>query len=273
MKKLQILIVAIFALTLSLQGESLPYDYIDNSTPNITKDNVEAVAKYNAMIRKQQKESDGFFLGIGGTIGKPFGGIRKIRTDTKYYTDGLTVIPKYYHNQYISNAIDGGIETMLGYKWFFGGGTFGIRLYFDYNVRFLEVISTTPINITSHNFTLLNFDMLLNFAKTKSFKFGMILGFGYGLVYERVNKEYCKYFENCDILGETIQGNFGFRFVIYDNYAIEVLAQPRYSGEIFASMRNNNSYGDLDLYPKPDEVLNKVSEFAIMGTLRFVYTF
>ena len=230
MKKLCILIVAIFALTLSLQGESLPYDYIDNSTPNITKDNVEQVAKYNAMIRKKQKETDGFFLGIGGTLGKPFeGNNREITIATAY---GLNSVARLYGN-YTATKIDGGVETMLGYKWFFGGGTFGLRLYMDYNARFLEIL-------TSHNFTLLNFDMLLNFVKTKSFKFGMILGLGYGLVYERVNKDYCKYFEDCNIVAETIQVNLGFRFVIYDDYAIEILAQPRYSCTLFSGSGAND---------------------------------
>lgn len=268
MKKLCILIVAIFALTLSLQGESLPYYYIDNSTPNITKDNVEQVAKYNAMIRKQQKEPDGFFLGIGGTLGKPFeGNNREITIATDY---GLNSVARLYAN-YTATKIDGGVETMLGYKWFFGGGTFGLRLYFDYNARFLEIL-------TSHNFTLFNFDMLLNFAKTKSFKFGMILGLGYGLVYERINKDYCQYFKDCDIVAETIQVNLGFRFVIYDDYAIEILAQPRYSGEIFGSMGNSYekygyNYGSGQTQTLGEFLSNKVSEFAIMGTLRFIYTF
>ena len=270
MKKLRILIVAIL-LPFALYGakkQDLPYDYIDNSTPNITKDNVEAVAKYNAMIRKQQKESDGFFLGIGGTLGKPFeGNNREITIATAY---GVGTIYRLYAN-YTATKFDGGVETMLGYKWFFGGGIFGLRLYFDYNARFLEIL-------TSHNFTLLNFDILLNFAKTKSSKFGMILGVGYGLVYERVNKEYCQYFKDCDILDETIQGNFGFRFVIYDNYAIEILAQPRYSGKIFGSMSNSYdnygyNYGSGQTQERNEFLRNKISEFAIMGTLRFVYTF
>ena len=121
--------------------------------------------------------------------------------------------------------------------------------------------------------------MLFNFVKIKNFKFGIILGFGYGLVYERINKEYCQYFKDCNIVAETIQGNFGVRFVLFNNYAIEFLAQPRYSGKIFANMSNGNNYNNYDYnynnnQQKLGEFLsNKIDERIIMGTLRFVYAF
>ncbi|MGX3011507.1 hypothetical protein ACWIUD_08115 [Helicobacter sp. 23-1044] len=270
MKRLVLMILVPFVL----MAYDLPYDYIDDSAPKITKKNVKRIARKKAEIRKMQKESDGFFIGIGGTLGKPFeGNNREITIATAY---GLNSVARLYGN-YTATKIDGGVESLLGYKWFYGE-TFGMRYHFGYNARFLELV-------TSHNFTLVNWDILLNFVKIKNFKFGIILGFGYGLVYERINNEYCQYFKDCNILSETIQGNFGARFVLFDNYAIEILAQPRYSGKIFANMRDENSYNygyynnygynyGNNQYQKLGEFLsNKISEFAMIGTLRFVYAF
>lgn len=265
MKRLVLMILMPFML---MSYDDLPYDYIDNSTPKITKKKAKRTAK-KIKMQKIQKESDGFFLGIGGTLGKPLkGNNREITIATAY---GLDTIYRFYSN-YTATEIDGGIETMLGYKWFYGGGTFGIRYHFGYNARFLKLLH-------SHNFTLVNWDMLFNFVKIKNFKFGIILGFGYGLVYERINKEYCQYFKDCNIVAETIQGNFGVRFVLFNNYAIEFLAQPRYSGKIFANMSNGNNYNNYDYnynnnQQKLGEFLsNKIDERIIMGTLRFVYAF
>ena len=270
MRKLRLLIVAVFAIPFALCGENisyddLPYDYIDHSQLKITKDNVQQIVGHNAEIRKQQKEPDGFFIGIGGVLAKPSGNSdgysRDITVDTYY---GYGTITRLYAT-YNPTDFDGGLSALLGYKWFYGGGTFGMRLYLDYNARFLEIL-------TSHNFSLLNWDMLLNFVKTKAFKFGMILGIGYGIVYERVNKDKCVYFKDCDIISESIRGNFGFRFVIYDNSAIEVLFQPQYSGTLFANARQDSyNYGYYN--SNIEKLSNSISEMAIIGTIRFVYTF
>lgn len=273
MKKLQLLIMTIFAIPFALCGENisyddLPYDYIDHSQLKITRDNVEQVVRHNAELRKQQKEPNGFFIGIGGILAKPSGnadGYSRDITVATYY--GYNTITRLYA-KYNPTDFDGGVSALLGYKWFFGGGTFGMRLYLDYNARFLEIL-------TSHNFSLVNWDMLFNFAKTKAFKFGIILGLGYGIVYERVNKNYCTYFEDCNIIGESIRGNFGLRFVIYDNSAIELLFQPQYSGTIFANSRQDSYNYDYynNSYSNAENLLNGISETAMIGTLRFVYTF
>lgn len=275
MRKLRLLIVAI-VIPFALCGENisyddLPYDYIDHSQLKITKDNVEQVVRHNAELRKQQKEPDGFFIGIGGVLAKPSGNAdgysRDITVATAAYGNLFNMQILRLYAKYNPTDFDGGVSALLGYKWFFGGGGFGMRYYLDYNARFLELL-------TSHNFTA-NFDMLFNFVKTRPFKFGMILGIGYGLVYERVNKDYCKLFEDCNIISESIKGNFGLRFVIYDNSAIEVLFQPQYSGTIFANSRQNSyNYGYYNnLYSNAEDLLNGISETALIGTIRFIYTF
>lgn len=262
MRKLRLLIVAV-AIPFVLCGENisyedLPYDYIDHSQLKITKDNVEQVVRHNAELRKQQKEPDGFFIGIGGTLGKPaYTSMREI--EAALVATGWNQITRYYYTLETS-SFDGGVETLLGYKWFFGYGGFGLRLYMDYNARFLEIT-------TAHNITFLNFDMLFNFVKTRPFKFGMILGIGYGMTYEKLKKGYC--FDDCDILSEMIKGNFGFRFVIYNNSAIEILVQPQYSGTLLSGSSTNNYGYNSNL----DKLGNHIKELLIKGTLRFVYTF
>lgn len=264
MRKLRLLIVAV-VIPFALCGENisyddLPYDYIDHSQLKITKDNVEQVVRHNAELRKQQKEPDGFFIGIGGTMAKPIYSEREI--EVALVATGLNRITRYYYTLETS-SFDGGVETLLGYKWFFGYGGFGLRLYMDYNARFLEVA-------TAHNITFLNFDMLFNFVKTRPFKFGMILGIGYGMTYEKLKKGYC--FDDCDILSEMIKGNFGFRFVIYNNSAIEILVQPQYSGTLLSGSSTNN-YGYNSYNSNLDKLGNHIREFVIKGTLRFIYTF
>lgn len=262
------------AIPLMICGNDLPYDYIEATKPKITKKKAKRIIKRKVDLRAQQKEPDGFFIGIGGVLAKPL--------DNNEYSRDITV--KTYYNcyngifgfncnvtrlygKYNPTNVDGGVSALLGYKHFFGEGTFGMRYYLDYNARFLDLL-------TSHNWTF-NWDMLLNFVKTKAFKFGMILGIGYGIVYERVNKDYCAYFKDCDIIGESIRGNFGLRFVIYDNSAIEVLFQPQYSGKIFANSRQNSyNYGYYNnLYSNAEDLLNGISETTMIGTIRFIYTF
>lgn len=274
MKVFKIILVVIFMIPLAMYGEDLPYDYIETTKPKLTKKQAKRIVKRKLDLRKQQKEPDGFFIGIGGVLAKPGSGIQGYSRDITVATypncsSGIfgvncTIYRLYY--KYNPTNVDGGVSALLGYKHFFGGGTFGIRYYLDYNARFLDLL-------TSHNWTF-NWDMLFNFVKTKAFKFGIILGLGYGIVYERVNKGYCTYFEDCDIIGESIRGNFGLRFVIYDNSAIEVLFQPQISGKIFASMqRSSYNYGYYNSYSNAKDLLNGISEIALIGTIRFVYTF
>lgn len=277
MKILKIILVAIFAMPLAMNGEDLPYDYIETTKPKLTKKRIRRVAKQKIDLRKEQKEPNGFFIGIGGILAQPSGNrdgySRDITVDTYVtYNNSLIVIGSRYdivrlYAKYNPTNVDGGVSALLGYKWFFGDGTWGIRSYLDYNARFLDLL-------TSHNWTA-NLDILANLYKTKAFKFGLVVGFGYGLVYERVNSDYCKFFEDCNILGESIKGNFGVRFVIYDNSAIEVLFQPQYSGRLFAYWRaraeQNYSYNYGSINAK--DLLNGISETAMIGTLRFIYTF
>lgn len=268
MKILKILLAV--AIPFMIYGNDLPYDYIETTKPKITKKKSKRIIKRKIDLRKQQKEPNGFFIGIGGVLAKPSGNAdgysRDITVDTYYdcYNGifGVNCNVTRLYAKYNPINVDGGISALLGYKWFFGEGTWGLRSYLDYNARFLDLL-------TSHNFTA-NLDILINLYKTQAFKFGIIVGMGYGLVYERVNKDYCNLFDNCDIVGESIKGNFGLRFVIYNNSAIEVLFQPQYSGKLFA---RRNSYNDGYSYSNTEDLLNGISETAIIGTLRFVYIF
>ncbi|MGX3011773.1 outer membrane beta-barrel protein [Helicobacter sp. 23-1044] len=234
-----------------------------DSAPKITKKNVKRIAKKNAEIKLAKQETSGFFLGFGGTLANPSATSeysRKIRVYSALMPSGYWGANYVYvlWGTYYPANVDGGFEALLGYK-HFANPYFGVRSYLDYNARFLDLLH-------SHNFTA-NFDMLINFVTTKPLKVGFVLGFGYGLVYERVNSDICKYFNDCNIIGETMQGNFGVRFVIYNNSAIEVLFQPRYSGRLLTELYKS-SYG-TNRY----ELLNEIKEVALIGTLRFVYTF
>ena len=267
MKKLRILIVVIFALILSLQGESLPYDYIDNSTPNITKDNVEQVAQYNAMIRKRQTEPSGFMLGIGASIGYPLFGENERFIGGSYDYRGYKI---WWDKRYSFTGFSYGANMLLGYKWFFTR-VFGIRLYADYNPRFLKVV-------VSHNITA-NFDFMFNIISTQSFKFGVFFGFGLGGAAEQVNMKYCLLYpeESCKkVLGAfSGSGNVGLRFVINDNSAIEALAQI--SGIVGREdwtpydfyFRYNAEYSTQTLYGEG----KVIDDISVLGTLRFIYTF
>lgn len=57
MKRLVLMILMPFML---MSYDDLPYDYIDNSTPKITKKKARRTAK-KIKMQKIQKESDGFF--------------------------------------------------------------------------------------------------------------------------------------------------------------------------------------------------------------------
>lgn len=244
MKKLQILILAVFITPFALYGDKksnlfyvqYEYDYIDNDT-KMSKE----LAKYNAQIKKKldekEREPSGFILGVGGTIAYGMGVINKLSSyiDTDY-----------------------GFDILVGYKWFFSRG-FGMRLYGDYNMRFLKLLK-------SHNIAL-NYDLLFNWVKSKPFKFGMILGFQMGGNISNYDK-YCNY--ACKQSGMLLGANVGFRFVIYDNSAIEILAQPKVIFKPDGYVYSTNQY--YQFYERPNSNLS-LGEFAIIGNLRFVYTF
>lgn len=136
-----------------------------------------------------------------------------------------------------------------------------MRLYGDYNMRFLKLLK-------SHNIAL-NYDLLFNWAKSKPFKFGMILGVQIGGNISNYDKKHCN--ESCKQSGMLLGGNVGFRFVIYDNSAIEILAQPKVvfkPAEYVATYNNTNN----QFYESSNNSLS-FAEFAIIGNLRFVYIF
>lgn len=246
---MRILIICVVFAILSFGAETSnkPYDYIDNNT-TIDKN----VAEYNSALKKEakkyvesknqkkygDKEPSGWIIGAGGTIA---------------YTLNIRE-----QDSSVNAGTDYGFDVLAGYKWFFTRG-FGMRLYIDYNMRFLEILK-------SHNIAL-NYDLLFNWAKSKPLKFGMILGLHIGGNVSNYDK-YC--YADCKQGAMILGGNIGFRFVIYDNSAIEILAQPRIAFkpvEYYSVAYDTNSY-----YEKSNNSLS-FGEFAIIGNLRFVYTF
>ena len=247
-----LIICAIFAiLSFGAETSNKPYDYIDNDT-TIDKN----IAEYNSAIKKEakkyvesknqkkygDKEPSGWIIGAGGNIA---------------YTLNIKIDDERNNN--INVGTDYGFNVLAGYKWFFTRG-FGMRLYIDYNMRFLKILK-------SHNIAL-NYDLLFNWAKSKPFKFGMILGLHIGGNVSDYGK-YC--YTNCKQGAMILGGNIGFRFVIYDNSAIEILAQPRIAFKPVEYYSVNNYYTN-SYYEKSNNSLS-FGEFAIIGNLRFVYTF
>ena len=146
----------------------------------------------------------------------------------------------------------GGADILIGHKWFFGKGGFGMRLYANYSGLYIS-------GFQAHNVGV-NYDLLFNWVKTKPFKFGMILGIQHGITLES--------YKVCSVCLKTFAstaGNIGFRFVIYDKYAIEILAQPRIGINLSINDINesDNLYYDIGSF---------INAYAI-GNLRFVYTF
>lgn len=199
------------------------------------------------------KEPSGFMLGAGLALGGTI-------EETNYHTAG-TNIKVHYSTNY--SRFEYGGELMLGYKWIFGeNGYFGMRLYGQYDFLF----STAGLNpVDAHNGSL-NLDLLFNFNRHRKFKAGLVLGLhaGFGATnyaYDRMcgnNYDQLDYsgnnngiqptWEACDntAINLTIGGNFGFRFVILDNHAIELIIQPR--GDIYGNTQ-------------------------VLGFARYVYTF
>ena len=161
-----------------------------------------------------------------------------------------------------------GGELLLGYKWFFGErGIFGMRLYGRYEFLF----STAGINpVNAHNGSL-NYDLMFNFNQHRAFKAGMFFGLHLGggvtnYKYDRMcSNNYAEgggmpygpapTWEACDSSESnlTIGGNIGFRFVIFDKNAIELVVQPRY--DIFSGSSFDGS------------------KTQVLGFARYIYTF
>lgn len=187
------------------------------------------------------KEPSGFMLGAGLALGGTIPFNRETRSyDTRFEYGG---------------------ELLLGYKWFFGErGIFGMRLYGRYDLLF----STDGINpVNAHNGSL-NYDLMFNFNQHRPFKAGMFFGlhFGGGVTnykYDRMcSNNYAEgggttiapTWEACEPSESnlTIGGNIGFRFVIFDKNAIELVVQPRY--DIFSE-----------------------NTTQVLGFARYIYTF
>lgn len=164
-----------------------------------------------------------------------------------------------------------GVELLFGYKWFFGSGVFGMRLYGRYEFLY-EITSMT-------NHGSLNYDLLFNFNQNQPFKFGMILGILLGG--EKTN--YLWYFKDTptgndgsftseDItLNNTYDTKFslgvniGFRFVIFDRSAIELVFTPQFN------FRDKFVYEGIKLHEMSG--ISTGSEISLMGMTRFIYTF
>lgn len=268
MKRFKFLIVAIAILPFALYGakNDLPYDYIDSAEPVMTKKDLEKVAEHNATLLKNRKEPNGFFVGIGGMVVKPFNG-RVIGGNFNLNGD---IVRLYYEQK--PTEIDGGLNLLAGYKWFFGMGTFGLRLYVDYAVRFLDIYNpsnNSNSSLNSHNIAA-NFDMLLNFVKTQPFKFGMILGFGGGSVFENLDSQ--AHLGESRIINPTTNINLGFRFVIFNSSSIELLGQSRFT--IAKKESCNVKIGFTNTYyPSTDCKGTQSKEISVIGNIRFIYTF
>lgn len=150
-----------------------------------------------------------------------------------------------------------GLDFLLGGKWFFGkSGVFGMRFYLNYAPRFWD-------NYNAHDIAL-NYDLMLNFVRTRGFKFGIAFGIitgasvwqetesqaDYGYTYNGTNIDlyYTREPQTSTNFGILFGANFGFRFVIFDHHAIETTAHVKIAA------------------------LTGV-EIPIMASLRYIYTF
>ena len=204
------------------------------------------------------KEPDGFMLGIGNV----FGGVIGIDPYSKYSTQDAIM-----ETSRVTPL--SGVELLLGYKWFFGEkGVFGMRLYGRY--EFLYELSTAMTNHGS-----LNYDLLFNFNQNQPFKAGMILGILFGggrtdyLLADRTTEDgyIMQEFElnNTYDTKYSVGVNIGFRFVIFDRSAIEILFQPQFN------IRDKFVYEGQNLHEYRDIKLG--SEISLLGMMRFIYTF
>lgn len=124
-----------------LAGENLEYDYIeDNSYSNIEN---RAKPKIKRKIRKKsvtkqiqqtindRKEANGPIIGGGYATAIYLGGeMNSIPGETATYKgNGYTISATTYQSVL---AMHNGFDILAGYKWFFGQGGFGMRLYGEY---------------------------------------------------------------------------------------------------------------------------------------------
>lgn len=270
MKKL---LCVIFALPLVAFGVENAVDSADSADMTRESTNIKTFdstsAKSGSKKFRQKglktKEPDGFMLGIGNVFGGVIGGnpySKSMGEDILKSNYGFEASPRITPLS--------GVELLLGYKWFFGSGVFGMRLYGRYEFLY-EVASMT-------NHGSLNYDLLFNFNQNQPFKFGMILGILLGgektdyLWYSaETTDEYGTTHWNDFNLNNTYDTKFslgfniGFRFVIYDRSAIEILFQPQFN------FRDKFVYEGIKLHEISD--ISTGSEISLMGMTRFIYTF
>lgn len=277
---MKMLFCAILALPLVAFGVENAVDSADSTDTTSESTNIKTFdstgAKSGSKKFRQKglktKEPDGFMLGIGnvfgGTIGiDPYDKATKqtiFGNNSDFALETSRIVPL------------SGVELLLGYKWFFGeSGKFGMRLYGRYAFLY-ELIAMT-------NHFSVNYDLLFNFNQNKPFKFGMILGILLGgertdYLYKYGTKVsscglYCTSSETGYVfkLNNTYDTKFslgvniGFRFVIYDRSAIEILFQPQFN------FRDKFVYEGLKLHEIND--ISTGSEISLMGMTRFIYTF
>ncbi|MGX2982194.1 outer membrane beta-barrel protein [Helicobacter sp. 23-1045] len=170
-------------------------------------------------------EPSGFMIGGGLVLGKSL----------------VSINNAYWLEKYDWRTQWGG-EVLLGYKWFFGP-IFGLRLYTNYQILFINALGNPT---TTHNFSG-NFDLMFNFNKSQTLRVGLLLGVHLGGGVVKYKYPFFNRFENIDSKPSfTIGGNLGLRFVIYDNHAVEPTFQPK-----------------MDFF----------NGLQIMGLVRYVYTF
>lgn len=202
------------------------------------------------------KETSGFMLGLGNVFGYTLAG-------SVYGYYGLY---GYYNAGFnTSRAEVLGGELLAGWKWFFGQrGKFGMRLYGRY--EFIYALTA----MTNHG--SLNYDLLFNFNTNRPFKAGMFLGMLIGG--GRTDYSCLSFYEGDTIYGScsdfshntydtkfSIGLNLGFRFVIFDHSAIELVLHPRY---------NFVPKFVVDKFEYPNATKNEIS---FIGMMRFIYTF
>lgn len=218
------------------------------------------------------KEPDGFMLGIGNVFGGTIG------IDPYDKATGQTIFGnKSYFALETSRVVPlSAVELLFGYKWFFGeSGKFGMRLYGRYAFLY-ELIAMT-------NHFSVNYDLLFNFNQNQPFKFGMILGIALGgervdYLYKYGTKEsscglncteietgYVFTLNNTYDTKFSLGVNIGFRFVIFDRSAIELVFTPQFN------FRDKFVYEGIKLHEMSG--ISTGSEISLMGMTRFIYTF
>lgn len=218
------------------------------STQTSTRKNLKNKQVKTTKRTTRDKENSGWMLGVGGNI---------------------SIFIDDFSNKYSGIATGGGFDIVGGYKWFFSQG-FGMRLYAQYNPSFVREIKADIYtyndtynysysygdSYTRHTLAL-NYDLLFNWVKTHPFKFGMILGFGTGI--DVVDFKHL----SSETLFAVI-GNLGFRFVIFNNHAIETTAHLKIAVGGTTTYKDLNAYGGYTYMP---------FSFAGGASVRYVYTF